>query len=41
MESRWQAAWNARAVYSLPWSVCMITPGTCPPRMVTAMASAP
>jgi hypothetical protein len=26
---------------SLPWSVCMITPGTVPPRTVMAMASAP
>ena len=41
MPTRWQAAWKARAVYSLPWSVCMITPGTWPPRTVMAMASAP
>jgi hypothetical protein len=27
MPARWPAAWNALAVYSPPWSVCMITPG--------------
>jgi hypothetical protein len=41
MDSRWHAARNSRAVYSLPWSVCMMTPGTCPPRTATAMARAP
>jgi hypothetical protein len=41
MESRWQAAWNDRAVYSLPWSVCKMTPGAWPPRTATAIASAP
>ena len=39
--SRVQACRNSRAVYSLPWSVCMMTPGTAPPRTATAMASAP
>jgi hypothetical protein len=39
--SRWQAARKAPAVYSLPRSVCMMTPGTWPPRTATAMASAP
>ena len=41
MPSRAQAARTIPAVYSLPWSVCMMTPGTCPPRTATAMASAP
>jgi len=41
MESRWQAARNASAVYSLPWSVWKITPGTAPPRTATAITSAP
>jgi len=41
MESRWQACWTRAAVYSLPLSVCMMTPGTCPPRAATAIASAP
>jgi hypothetical protein len=41
MESRAQAARNAPAVYSPPWSVCMMTPGTWPPRTATAIASAP
>ena len=39
--SRWQAARKAPAVYSLPRSVCMMTPGTWPQRTATAMASAP
>ena len=38
--SGWQAARKAPAVYSLPRSVCMMTPGTWPPRTATAMASA-
>jgi hypothetical protein len=41
MDSRVQAARNSRAVYSLPWSVCMMTPGTAPPRTATAITSAP
>ena len=41
MHSRLQACRNRLAVYSLPWSVCMMTPGTCPPRTAAAMASAP
>jgi hypothetical protein len=41
MPIRWQAVWKAFAVYSLPWSVCMITPGAWPPRVARAMASAP
>jgi hypothetical protein len=41
MPIRWHAAWKAFAVYSLPWSVCMITPGAWPPRVARAMASAP
>ena len=41
MPSRPQAARTVPAVYSLPWSVWNTTPGTCPPRTVTAMASAP
>jgi hypothetical protein len=41
MESRWQAALKWAAVYSLPWSVCMMTPGTAPPRTATAITSAP
>ena len=40
-ESRWQAARNAPAVYSLPRSEWKMTPGTWPPRTATAMASAP
>ena len=40
MPSRWHAARKWFAVYSPPWSVCMITPGTCPPRTATAMTSA-
>ena len=40
MPSRAQA-WRTRpAVYSLPLSVCMMTPGTWPPRTATAMTSA-
>jgi hypothetical protein len=38
MPSRWQAAWNGRAV---PWSAWNTTPGTWPPRTAIAMASAP
>jgi hypothetical protein len=41
MPSRAQAARSRPAVYSLPWSVWNTTPGTWPPRLVTAMASAP
>ena len=40
MESRTQAARKARAPYSLPWSVCKMTRGMCPPRTATAIASA-
>jgi hypothetical protein len=39
MDSREQAARKAPAMYSLPWSVQKMTPGTCAPR--TATASAP
>ena len=39
MASRSHAAWKAPAVYSLPWSVWKMTPGTCPPRTATAIAS--
>src|SRR5215472_348083 len=39
--SRWQAAGNDRAVYSLPWSVWKMTPGAWPPRTATAIARAP
>jgi len=38
--SRAQAARNKPAVYSLPWSVRKMTPGTCPPRTATAITSA-
>jgi hypothetical protein len=42
MPIRPQAARKIFAVYSLPWSVCMITPATAsfPPRTATAIASA-
>ncbi len=39
--SRPQAAWNDRAVCSLPWSVWKMTPGAWPPRTATAVVSAP
>ena len=41
MPSRVQAWRTLAAVYSLPWSVCMITPRTWPPRTAAAIASAP
>jgi hypothetical protein len=30
MGSRAQVAWNTRAVHSLPWPLCVITPGKMP-----------
>jgi hypothetical protein len=36
-----QACRNRAAVYSPPWPVCMMTPGTVPPRTATAITSAP
>jgi hypothetical protein len=41
MESRWQAAWNAPAVSSLPWPVWKITPGAWPRGLPIAIASVP
>ena len=43
MPNRSQAARTSPAVYSLPWSVCRMTPAIAsrPPRTATAMASAP
>ena len=41
MPSLVQAARNVAAVYSLPWPVWKMTPGTAPPRTATAIASAP
>jgi hypothetical protein len=40
--TRAQAAWKFLAVYSLPWSMCMITPleASLPPRTATAICSA-
>ncbi|WP_272949199.1 hypothetical protein [Kribbella pittospori] len=42
MLSRVQAARTVPAVYSLPWSVCMMTPviASLPPRTATAITSA-
>jgi hypothetical protein len=35
MQSRWQARRTRPAVYSPPWSVCMMTPGTWPPAIAS------
>jgi hypothetical protein len=42
MPIRVQAVRKVRAVYSLPWSVCMMTPAiaSLPPRIATAIANA-